>query len=97
MLAVGAEQTIDGITSNWVQVAETMLLRNSDGKNVSHLHVSAVKLPKGGDAESETGIIMPRVNTFPVWGQERTKNQEIWKNMINPFNYTDPIPWKGRY
>ena len=80
-----------------MQVAETMLLRNSDGKNVSHLHVSVIKLPKGGEAESETGIIMPEVNKFPIWGQERTKNQEIWKNMINPFNYTDPIPWKGRY
>gem|GEM_PF-1757677 len=80
-----------------MQVAETMLLRNSDGKNVSHLHVSVIKLPEGVEAVSKTGIIMPEVNTFPIWGQEHTKNQEIWKNMINPFNYTDPIPWKGRY
>lgn len=80
-----------------MQVAETMLLRNSDGKNVSHLHVSAVKLPEGVYAQSKTGIIMPEVNKFPIWGQKHTKNQEIWKNMINPFDYNDLNTWKGRY
>ena len=78
-------------------LGQTVFLPDSKGNDVSHLHVSVIKLPEGVDAESQTGIIMPRVNKFPVWGQEHTKNQEIWKNMINPFNYIDPIPWKGRY
>ena len=79
-----------------MQVAETMLLRNSDGKNVSHLHVSVIKLPEGGEAEGIDGVIRGE-NSFPTWGDSSTKDQKIWKNMINPFNYTDPIPWKGRY
>ena len=77
-------------------LGQTVFLPDSKGNDVSHLHVSVIKLPEGVKAESETGIIMPRVNTFPVWGQEHTKNQEIWKNMINPFDYNDLNTWKGR-
>ena len=73
-----------------MQVAETMLLRNSDGKNVSHLHVSVIKLPEGVDPKSKNGIIGSN-NTLPTWIKGN------WHRMINPFNYTDPIPWKGRY
>lgn len=78
-------------------LGQTVFLPDSKGNDVSHLHVSVIKLPDGTDAESETGIIMLYKNTFPIWGQEHTKNQEIWKNMINPFNYNDLNTWKGRY
>jgi hypothetical protein len=78
-------------------LGQTVFLPDSKGNDVSHLHVSVIKLPEGVKAVSETGIIMPDENKFPIWGQKHTKDQKIWKNMINPFNYTDPIPWKGRY
>ena len=79
-------------------LGQTVFLPDSKGNDVSHLHVSVIKLPEGIKAESPTGVIREKNNNaLPTWGDFVTKNQEIWKNMINPFNYTDPIPWKGRY
>lgn len=60
-----------------MQVAETMLLRNSDGKNVSHLHVSVIKLPEGVDPKSKNGIIGSN-NTLPTWIKGN------WHRMIMP-------------
>ena len=78
-------------------LGQTVFLSASKDKDVSHLHVSVIKLPEGVDAESLTGVIRENNNALPTWGDFVTKDQEIWKNMINPFNYTDPIPWKGCY
>jgi len=77
-------------------LGQTVFLPDSKGNDVSHLHVSVIKLPEGTDPVGNNGVIWEK-NSFPIWGDSSTKDQEIWKNMINPFNYTDPIPWKGRY
>jgi hypothetical protein len=73
-------------------VAETMLLRNSDGKNVSHLHVSVIRLPQSiqYDDTNLEGVLFPHENSFPVWVKGN------WHKMINPFDYNDLNTWKGR-
>ena len=79
-------------------LGQTVFLSASKDKDVSHLHVSVIKLPEGIKAESPTGVIREKDNNaLPTWGDFVTKDQEIWKNMVNPFNYTDPISWKGCY
>ena len=77
-------------------LGQTVFLPDSKGNDVSHLHVSVIKLPEGVEAEGIDGVIRGE-NSFPTWGDFVTKDQEIWKNMINPFNYNDPITWKGCY
>ena len=77
-------------------LGQTVFLPASKDKDVSHLHVSVIKLPEGVEPVGNKGVIRGE-NSFPTWGDFVTKNQEIWKNMVNPFNYTDPIPWKGCY
>ena len=79
-------------------LGKTVEIIDSSGKDVSHLHVSVIRLPEGTDPESIKGAIRPSpINTFPTWGDFKTPNQEIWKNMINPFNYDDTNTWKGCY
>lgn len=77
-------------------LGQTVFLLASEGNDASHLHVSVIKLPEGVEVEGIDGVIRGE-NSFPTWGDFVTKDQKIWKNMINPFNYTDPIPWKGCY
>ena len=77
-------------------LGQTVFLPDSKGNDVSHLHVSVIKLPEGVEAEGIDGVIRGE-NSFPTWGDSSTKDQKIWKNMINPFNYNDPITWKGCY
>lgn len=63
-----------------------------------YLHVSVIRLPEGTDPENDNyGVIRKNENSFPVWGDFKTENQNIWINMINPFNYNDPNTWKGCY
>lgn len=78
-------------------IGHTMLLKSSNGKDISHLHVSVIRLPDGTDPEGAFGAIRKYENTFPVWGDFQSKNQKIWKNMINPFNYEDSNTWQGCY
>ena len=75
-----------------MQVAETMLLRNSDGKNVSHLHVSVIRLPHEirFNDKNDLGVINIGKNSFPIWVKGN------WHKMINPFDYNDLNTWKGR-
>lgn len=63
----------------------------------AHLHVSVIRLPEGTDPKNDFNGAIRRNNTFPVWGDFQSKNQKIWKNMINPFNYEDSNTWQGRY
>ena len=79
-------------------IGHTMLLKSSKGKDISHLHVSVIRLPKGTIPENDiNGAIAKSGNTFPTWGNYDTPNQKIWKNMINPFDYEDSNTWQGRY
>ena len=77
-------------------IGHTMLLKSSDGKDISHLHVSVIRLPKGTELIGNKGVITVN-NKFPTWGEPNTPKQQIWKNMINPFNYEDSNTWQGRY
>ena len=77
-------------------IGHTMLLKSSNGKDISHLHVSVIRLPKGTELIGNKGVITVN-NKFPTWGDPNTPKQQIWKNMINPFNYEDSNTWQGRY
>ena len=77
-------------------IGHTMLLKSSNGKDISHLHVSVIRLPKGTELIGNKGVITVN-NKFPTWGEPNTPKQQIWKNMINPFNYEDSNTWQGRY
>ena len=76
-----------------MELATTVYLPDNSGTDVSHLHVSVIKLPAGTDYIEK---IISNDNSLIAWGA-RKPNQKIWKNMINPFNYNDPNTWKGRY
>ena len=76
-------------------LGQTVFLPDSKGNDVSHLHVSVIKLPEGTDPVGNNGVIWEK-NSFPIWGDSSTKDQKIWKNMINPFDYNDLNTWKGR-
>ena len=69
-------------------LGQTVFLPDSKGNDVSHLHVSVIKLPEGVDPKSKNGIIGSN-NTLPTWIKGN------WHRMINLFNYNDPITWKG--
>jgi len=69
-------------------LGQTVFLPDSKGNDVSHLHVSVIKLPERVDPKSKNGIIGSN-NTLPTWIKGN------WHRMINPFNYNDPITWKG--
>ena len=62
----------------------------------AHLHVSVIRLPKGTELIGNKGVITVN-NKFLTWGDPNTPKQQIWKNMINPFNYEDSNTWQGRY
>ena len=80
------------------ELAKTVYLPDNNGVDQSHLHVSVIRLPDGNNTpEGPKGVIRTKENTFPTWGSDHTPNQDIWKNMINPFNYNDLYTWKGRY
>ena len=61
------------------------------------MHVSVIRLPKGTDPENDFNGAIRRNNKFPTWGDPNTPKQQIWENMINPFNYEDSNTWQGRY
>lgn len=42
-------------------------------------------------------VLYEGIMHFPTWGDFKSKEQKIWKNMINPFNYEDSNTWQGRY
>lgn len=59
--------------------------------------MSVIRLPKGTDPEDGVNGIIDGNNRLVTWGNEKSKNQKIWKNMINPFNYEDSNTWQGCY
>ena len=74
------------------RLGQTVYLPDGDGNDVSHLHVSVIRY----HGNKPIGNIIGTQGELYTWG-ERKPNQEIWEQMINPFNYNDPNTWKGRY